>query len=197
MKNVKFETVQNSINAAFDTRIASASNDNMKAFLTKMHKSFCAINAAQSKALYALDIDLIALSNRIAVSDASSSEFIAQYALEKVIKTCKALASGSASALDKYTFSIVKNLNELQKLDNLNTQRTLCSKIELSEFAQEQAVKVYHNCSPSTASTQASSTRMMLQALNICNVTKRAKNDAISFAETESAKALQEMLAIA
>ena len=191
MKNVKFETVQSSFASAFASRIAQSKNENMRDFLTRMQKSFANLNAAQSKKCFDLDIDLIALSDRIAQADATQSNYIAQYAIEKVAKAINALASGSLLALDKYTFSITKNLHELNTLDNLNTQRALCSKIELNELQQAQAIKVYHNCSPSTASTQASSTRMMLEVLNICNVVKRAKADCISFKETESAQAMR------
>jgi hypothetical protein len=195
MKTQKFATVQTQFAAAFVTRIDASANDNMRAFLTKMSANFAHLSDAQIEKSQALEIDLKALSARIAVSDKSDANFIAQYALEKVCKAMRALVSGSVGSLDKYTFSIVKNLAKLQTLDNLNTQRALCSKIEIDELAQAQAIKVYHNCSPSTASTQASSTRMMLEVLNICNVKKCAKGDSISFTETETAKTMQAMFA--
>lgn len=195
MKTQKFATVQTQFANAFATRIDASANDNMRAFLTKMSANFAHLTDAQVAKTQALQIDLKALSVRIACSDKSEPQFIAQYALEKVCKTLRALVSGSVGSLDKYSFSIVKNLAKLQTLDNLNTQRALCSKIEIDEMQQAQAIKVYHNCSPSTASTQASSTRMMLEVLNICNVKKCAKGDCISFTDSDAAKTMQAMFA--
>jgi len=65
----------------------------------------------------------------------------------------------------------------------------------LDALQTEQAVRVYHNCNPSTASTQASSTRMMLKHLNICTVRKGAKGDSISFADSKTSQLIQELYA--
>ena len=194
MKNAKTQTVKFQMSSSMQVRIDNAQNDNMREFLTKQQTNFEKLSEAQIAALQALNIDFKTLSAQIAL-DKTNKEFLAQYALEKVIKACKALASGSSAMLDKYTFSIVKNLNTLQTLDNLNTQRAICSKIEIDLMQVEQFVKVYHNCSPSTASTQASSTRMMLQALNVCNVSKGSKADSISFTDSESALKMQALFA--
>ena len=183
------------IKAAFDARIAKSDNANMTKFLQKMKANFLNLTDAQLNEAHNVSIDIDTLCKRLAVSDSANNEFIAQYAVEKIIKTIRALAASSVESLDKYTFSIVKNLHTLQKLDNMNAQRALCSKIELDELAQAQAIKVYHNCAPSTASTQASSTRMMLQALNICNVTKRSKSDSISFTDSATAKRMRALFA--
>jgi uncharacterized protein YqfB (UPF0267 family) len=150
---------------------------------------------AALSALQELQFDIEALSKRISIADKTNSGFVAVYALQKVRKTIYALALKSSTALDRYSFSIIKNLVELQKLDNLNTQRAICNKIELDEMQQEQAVKRYHNCAPSTASTQASSTRMMLAALNICDVSKGKKGDSIAFSDSAVSAAMQSLFA--
>jgi uncharacterized protein YqfB (UPF0267 family) len=196
MKRFKGETLQAKVINALKARIESANNENMKKTLIVELSQFESKSAiAVLSALQGLEYDVEALSKRIAISDKADSAFIAVYALQKVRKAIYALALKSSANLDRYTFSIVKNLVELQKLDNLNTQRTICSKIELDELQQAQVVRVYHNCAPSTASTQASSTRMMLQALAICDVSKGKKGDSISFADSNISKAMQELFA--
>lgn len=196
MKNFKAETLQKNIIASLQKRIDGADNDNMRDTLRDEIKQFekkAALHALET--LQALEVNMSGLFAAIGQTDKKNENFIAVYALQKIRKAAFALSQNSVAAFDKYTNSIVRNLATLQALDTLNTQRSICSKIELDEMQQAQAVKVYHNCSPSTASTQASSTRMMLKFLNICNVRKGAKGDSISFTDSASAKAIQQMYA--
>lgn len=197
MKIIKAETAQKKIIEALQVRIDNAPNsnfaDNMRAELSQFSKPQA---LAVIEALQALNVDMLALSKRVAVHDKADKEnYIAIYALQKVRKAMFALALKTVTGFDKYSHSIIKNLANLQALDNLNAQRSICSRIELDELQQAQAVKVYHNCSPSTASTQASSTRMMLQALNVCNVSKGSKADSISFTDSDISKAVQALYA--
>jgi hypothetical protein len=192
MKKFKGETLQAKVINAIQSRIESANNANQSKTLTAELQQFSAKSAiAALQALQNLEVDVDTLAKRIAISDKVNRDFVAVYALQKVRKTIYALALKSSAALDRYSFSILKNLCDLQRLDNLNTQRAICSKIELDELAQEQAVRVYHNCAPSTASTQASSTRMMLAVLNICDVSKGKKGDSIAFSDSATSKAMQ------
>ena len=183
-------TSQELVLSALDVRLSNADNNAAREYFNGLKRDFTSITQTQINVLESLDLDFSALAEQIKL-DKASNTFIAQKAIKKVFETMRALASNSSSYLDKYTFSIVKNLNTLQKLDNLNMQRSICSKIELDLLAQEQAIKVYHNCSPSTASTQASSTRMMLQFLNVCNVQKGLKSDAISFTGSQTSLVMQ------
>lgn len=195
-KTLKVETLQKNIIAALQARIDNAPNENQKDNLIAEQKQFEGKAGAHVlESLQALQINMQELFANIAICESRNSEFIAVYALQKIRKAAFALAHKQTSYFDKYTFSIVKNLNQLQALDNLNTQRAICSKIELDALATEQAVKQYWNCNPSTASTQASSTRMMLKHLQICNVRKGAKGDSISFADSSSAQLVQELFA--
>lgn len=196
MKSLKGETMQKKIIEALETRIENAPNENQRDTIRAEKAQFEKKSAlAALVAMQELELDIAALANKIAIADKSNSDFIAVYALQKIRKSIFAIAQKSVSAFDKYTNSIIKNLASLQSLDNLNAQRSICSKIELDEMQQAQAVRVYHNCSPSTASTQASSTRMMLHHLNICNVRKGAKGDSISFADTKIAEVVKELYA--
>lgn len=192
----KAQNAQNAIINAIAARIEAAENDNQKRTLSVELSQFKTESAARALEILAtLDFDAKALAQQIAKSDKKESDFLAVYALQKVRKAIFALAQKSVDSLDKYTFSIVKNLAKLQTLDTVNAYRSICSKIELDEMQQAQAVKVYHNCSPSTASTQASSTRMMLKALNVCNVRKATKGDTISFADNKLSEQMQKMFA--
>jgi hypothetical protein len=56
---------------------------------------------------------------------------------------------------------------------------------------QTEAVRSFKMCEPSTASTQASSTRQMLRFMNICNVVKGRKDDSITLTESNAAKKVQ------
>lgn len=196
MKNFKAETLQKKIIEALQVRIDNAPNANQADTIRAEQQQFekkAALHALEN--LQALEVNMQALFDSLAICDKSNDSFIGVYVIQKIRKAAFALSQKSVAAFDKYSNSIIKNLATLQALDNLNTQRAICSKIELDEMQQAQAVRVYHNCSPSTASTQASSTRMMLHHLNICNVRKGAKGDSISFTDTAAAKAVQALYA--
>ena len=123
------------------------------------------------------------------------TQFVAVYALQKVRKAMFAIAQGLRSGFDSYTNSIVDNLTRLQTISNINTQRSICKSIEFAEDEQQVLLRRKHECSPSTASTQASSTREMLRFLTICTVNKGSKGDSIAYAENAIAKRVQAMFA--
>jgi hypothetical protein len=196
MKNIKIETVQKNIINALQVRIDNAPSANFAENMQTELDFLASVNAlAALEKIKSLDFDLQAFAKRLAIHDKQDVQHVAIYAIQKVRKALFAIAQNSAKGFDKYSFSIVKNLATLQALDTLNAQRSICSKIEIDELAQVQAVRVYHNCSPSTASTQASSTRMMLEVLNVCNVSKGKKGDSISFTDSSISKAMQALFA--
>lgn len=125
----------------------------------------------------------------------ATDNFIAVKVNVKIVHALAAFGLNSLSALDKYSHSIIKNIIALQGLDNLNAQRSICSKIEIDELDIAKSVKIYHNCSPSTASTQTSSTREMLRHLDLCQAVKRAKADVIAMRDNKQANMLLTMFA--
>ena len=152
----KAQNAQAAIVNAIAARIEAADNDNQKRVLSVELSHFKTESAARAlELLAALDCDAKALAKQISVSDKKNADFLAVYALQKVRKAVFALAQKSVDQLDRYTFSIVRNL----------------------------------------ASTQASSTRMMLKALNVCNVRKGSKGDSISFADNKISAQMQKMFA--
>lgn len=190
--------VQALILEAIAHRIANADNDNQRDTLSTEHKFFADANGAVilSKASAVQGIDLQALARQIRVlKHESKADFLAVYALQKVRKALYAIANNARSGFDGYTNSILFNLVKLQAINNKESRMSICKAIEYSETEQVQALKRLHNCSESTASTQASSTRMMLKALNLANVMKQKNNDAITMQDNDAARMIVAMYA--
>ena len=184
--------------AAIQKRIDHADNDNQRDTLQAEYKFFNDANGAAilSKCSEIQGLNLAALVQQIAVlKTESKSDFLAVYALQKVRKALYALANNARSSFDGYSNSIMFNLVKLQTVNTKETRMSICKAIEYSETEQVQALKRLHNCSESTASTQASSTRMMLKALNLANVIKSKNNDAITLQDNDAARMIVTMYA--
>lgn len=190
--------LQTVILAAIQRRIDHAPNANQASNLEAEYRFFAdatgqrVLEAAASK----YDLDVKALAREIAVLQGEDRDrFLAVYALQKVRKALYALANGVRSGFDGYTNSILFNLANLQHINNKEARMSLCKAIEYTELEQVQGIRRLLNCSQGTASTQASSTRMMLRALGIGHVTKRRAGDSISFTESKAAQAVLAMYA--
>jgi len=186
--------VQEILLAAFDSRIETAPNENQKANLSTERNFFSTPNMlAVIEKAHALDIDLTALAAQISITQSQDRHaFIAVYALQKIRKALFAIAQGLRN-FDGYTNSILFNLFKNEHLSNKAARASICKAIEFTELEQVYTLRRMHNCSESTASTQASSTRMMLRALNICNVVKGKSHDSITLADTKAAHAVRAM----
>lgn len=178
---------------AIQYRIDNAENENQKSTLQtelKMLSSESGI-ATLNNVASNYDIDLTALAKQVSVlKTESKQDYLAIYALQKVRKTLTALSTKSKSAIDGYSNAILFNLSALQQLSTKETRMVMSNAIEYSELEQVNAIKRTMNCNESTASTQASSTRMMLKALDIANVIKKNKNDVISFKDNKASQAI-------
>ena len=141
------------------------------------------------KAFHAVAEKLIARCE-IANKAQNANDFIAVKVLVKIVSTSVAIAQKNTSMLDPYSETIIKNLIALQQVNNKTALVSLSRSIEYTEADQQQAIKARYNCSAGTASTQASSTRMMLEALDICDVHKGKKGDVISFRDNDRARSL-------
>lgn len=131
----------------------------------------------------------------IAEKAGNANDFIAVKVLVKIVSTSVAIAQKNTSTLDPYSETILRNLVNLQSVNNKTALVSLSRSIEYTEADQQQAIKTRYNCSAGTASTQASSTRMMLEALDICDVQKGKKGDVISFKDNDRAKMLVALFA--
>lgn len=131
----------------------------------------------------------------IAEKAGNANEFIAVKVLVKIVSASVAIAQKNTSVLDPYSETILRNLVTLQTVNNKTALVSLSRSIEYTEADQQQAIKTRYNCSAGTASTQASSTRMMLEALDICDVQKGKKGDVISFKENDRARLMVSLFA--
>ena len=138
---------------------------------------------------------LESLASDIAITDKSDARFIGLKVITKVRQAINALANDRKSFFDGYSVSILSNLTRLQELSNKSALMSLSRAIEYTETDQVSDIRRLLDCSPSTASTQASSSRMMLRALGVCNVVKRKNGDVISFTDSASANAIRVMFA--
>lgn len=184
--------------AAIQKRIDNADNDNQRDTLQAEFKFFNDANGAAvlNKCSEIQGLNLAALVQQIGVlKTESKTDFLAVYALQKVRKALFALANNMRSGFDGYTNSILFNLVKLQTINNKESRMSICKVIEYTETEQVQALKRLHNCSESTASTQASSTRMMLKALNLANVIKSKNNDSITMQDNDAARMIVTMYA--
>ena len=198
-RKVKFvaKNAQETLIAALDARIAAADNANQAKNLKTERDMFAAENMiAVLTKVNELQVDLPALAAQIAVTKTQDKHaFVAVYALQKVRKMIVSLGQGIKN-VDGYSNSIITNLVSLQSLANKSARMSICKAIEYDEIEMTQTIKRLHNCSESTASTQASSTRMMLKVLNIANVQKGKNGDVLTLADTPVAAAVVDMFTV-
>jgi hypothetical protein len=186
------EVAQTAILESIRARVAVAPNDNFKKNMLAELNQFSGANAKRAIELcIELEIDFNSLARSIAITESRNQDYVAIYALQKVRKAVFALAQKSRAVFDGYSHSIIANIVSLQALTNKTAQMSICKSIEFSELEQTQAIRRYKECTPSTASTQASSTRQMLRFLNICTVVKNKKDDSIALTESKAASTVQ------
>ncbi|WP_202719720.1 hypothetical protein [Acinetobacter baumannii] len=122
--------------------------------------------------------DLSDLATIIAHTDKSHIDFVQVKVIRKIFQAITAIAENDRRKLDGYTMSILLNLLQYGSL-TVNECR-LCCTTEIRAQSHEKKVRQYYL---SAASSQASSSRMTLRALNICNVVKSVKDSEITFNE--------------
>lgn len=184
---------------ALDARIADAPNDNQVDFFKRMKEKHYSVH--ETRALMTHSVDVAKLARTLGNSNKNdSANFVAKYALEKVLKVARALAQNSFMQLDKYTQSIALNMRALestekpenkQKIRAKTALACLSSAIGFDETDLQQAYKQYGNCVAATASTQRSSTREALRALGAADASKNVRDDAFTFTDAPIADALR------
>ena len=132
----------------------------------------------------------------LAVTEKSDTRFIGLKVITKIRQAINALANDRRSFFDGYTNSILANLTRLQELSNKSALVSLSRSVEYLETEQVADIRKLIDCSPSTASTQASSSRMMLRALGVANVTKRKNGDTITMQDNDTARAIVAMYTV-
>jgi hypothetical protein len=176
--------------SAIQVRIDSAPNENQKDNLQTEYKFFADNNGQIILNKVSHIIDIQNLARKISIIEKSNVDFVAVYALQKIRKMIYSLANNTKSFIDGYSNSIISNMVKLQEITNKSALIALSKSIEYSELDKVQEIKRTINVAVSTASTQASSTRQMLNILNIANVTKRKNGDEFQFNDNETAKTI-------
>jgi hypothetical protein len=176
--------------SAIQARIDNAPNDNQRDNLATEYKFFADNNGQIILNKVSNIIDIATLSRKIAIIDKSNIDYVAVYALQKIRKMIYSIANNTKSFIDGYSNSIISNMVKLQEITNKSALIALSKSIEYSELDKVQEIKRTINVAVSTASTQASSTRQMLNILNIANVTKRKNGDEFQFNDNETAKTI-------
>lgn len=120
---------------------------------------------------------------RVAIANRNENrdDFIAVKVLVKIVSTIAAIGQKNHALLDPYSNTILKNLIGLQKVNNKDCLVSLSRGYEYSEQDTISHLISRYSCSAGTASTQMSSTRMTLEALDICEIIKRKQQDVIAF----------------
>lgn len=117
-------------------------------------------------------------------------DFVAVKVVVKIINTANGIAKAEKSLVDPYSKTIIENLVSLQGLSNKSALVSLSNSIHYTEDDQKQKLTSKYGCSAGTAGTQASSTRMMLRSLDICEVLKSKRGDTLSLKENDRAAML-------
>jgi hypothetical protein len=152
-------------------------------------KGSAAIDALMVQPIWAEVGKTLLKSIRIADAKQDKGAFIAVKVLVKIVATMQALGQNRVAELDPYTRTIGANLCKLNGVTNKSALVCLSSSIEYDALDQQQALSKRYNCSANTAGTQASSTRMMMRALGICDVSKGKRGDVATLQDNDRARA--------
>lgn len=131
----------------------------------------------------------------LSITDAKQDRenFVAVKVVVKVINTANGLAKGEKALLDPYSRTIIENLIKLQSVTNKSALVSLSNAIVFTDDDQKQKLTNKYNCSAGTAGTQASSTRMMLRSLDMCEVLKSKRGDTLTLKDNARAAQLVEL----
>lgn len=164
--------------AGIVARMGEQSSKDLDTAISNARKGARSIDALYAMPAWSGVLDTLACS--VKVADKRSPSFIAVKALVKIVGACVGIASGVRGEFDPYSRTILANLVTLAGISNKSALVALSRSVVYDELEAQQALTRHYNCSASTASTQASSTRMMLMHLGICAVVKGKRADMTS-----------------
>ena len=120
-----------------------------------------------------------------AITTDNAVDYVAQYAIEKIIK-CVFFGAGAETRLDKYSASIIANaLLNNGRITSHGADRALIRFLDADALANnDEIVKYCARVEASTGSTQKSSTRQMMRFLGLGIITKKARNETIALSES-------------
>lgn len=180
---------------ALTARNAVAPSKDIQLAINNANRFTKALDGLFAKKTFAVIADRLIARAAIANKAQDAQSFIAVKVLVKIVGASVAIAQKNTSTLDPYSETILRNLIALQSIGNKTALMSLSKSIQYTDEDQQVALKARYNCSAGTASTQASSTRMMLDALEICEVMKGKKGDVIMFKDNARARSLASLFA--
>lgn len=157
--------------------------------ISNAQKSAVALDAIMSSEEFKEIAARIIKGARIADAKQDRANFIAVKVLVKMVACMVALGQRMSSQLDPYSRTIGANLVHLSGISNKTNMVSLSRAVEYDELEQSQSIKRRYNCSVGTASTQASSSRMMLHYLQIATVSKGKRADVMTLDAENNARA--------
>lgn len=178
---VKFVEVLNARNAE------QFSKDTLTA-INNATKGYAAIDAAMTLPAFKEVAAALLKGARIADAKQDKSAFLAVKVLVKIVAALQAIGQTRPSELDPYSRCIAGNLIALNGISNKSALVALSKSVEYDELEQQQHLVKRYNCSAGTATTQASSSRMMLRALGICDVQKGKRGDVTTLSDNDRAR---------
>lgn len=182
---------------ALTARSAEQPSGDTDTALSVARTSAVSIDRIMSEPAFAEIANGLLIGARIADAKQNKGEFIAVKVLVKIVHLLAGLGGQGLQAIDGYSVCIVRNMLAAGGLTNKGALVSLSKSIEFDALDTVQMVKHQYNCAPSTATTQASSSRMMLHYLKICEVSKGKRNDTIKLSDNARAVRFAAMFATA
>lgn len=124
--------------------------------------------------------------------------FLAVKAITKCRQFMTAVAQGNSRLLDGYTDSIMKNLLKHKTLTVFECLQCLSTKVindgtDTMRIDENKKITAYKNSGASTATTQSSSSRMMLQMFKVCDTVKGQKDASLTFTDAKNAQLMLDL----
>lgn len=124
--------------------------------------------------------------------------FLAVKAITKCRQFMTAVAQGNSRLLDGYTDSIIKNLLVHKTLTTFECLQCLSTKIindgvDTMRIDENKKITAYKNSGATTATTQSSSSRMMLQLFKVCDTVKGQKDAPLTFCDATNAQLMLDL----
>lgn len=123
-----------------------------------------------------------------------SDNFIAVKALVKIVKLLTAIGQNLKSEVDPYSRVIIENIIDLNQITNRGALVSLSREIVYDMNEASEKIRKRYSCGASTATTQASSTRMMLKHLGICEIEKGKVNDIAKIFDNERSACVMNLM---
>jgi hypothetical protein len=173
-------------------RIAEVHSHDTEIAIDYLNTSHVAIDACMSKPEFK-EIQMRLIKNaRISDKATNKNDFVAVKVLVKIMHVLCAVGQGLRAPIDAHTTILMHQLVKLSKLTSKSCMVSQSKGAVYHEFdtVQELDQKHCRNYQLSTAGTQTSSSRMMFNYLNMCDVVKFKKDDVIVIQDNERTKAL-------